>query len=83
MLDDDILSRPLRNVSDEDLCAELALRHSASLILLLNARPGNKETLRVAYQGGRYTCVGMAENFVHDALHGNLAGDGEDEDDDA
>lgn len=69
------LSNPLSEASDDDLLNELKRRHHAVLLCTLdNLHSPNPdigdELCKTFFDGGLYTCVGMAQYFINHALNG-------------
>lgn len=53
---------PLMLASAEELVAELQRRFDACVVFWLEVENG-QECMTVAWEGGRYTCLGMAREF--------------------
>jgi len=75
MGEDTFVINPLAVASSQELIDELKTRHRALLVCVMDVddKAGNEgvERVRNAFYGGGFTCVGMAQKFIHDHLSGN------------
>lgn len=70
------MNNPCLSATDEQLWEAIKARYDQALLLTQRFdEQRNADDTRAVFHGGMYTCLGMAEQFKHNALTGHFAAD--------
>lgn len=58
----------LKDATDDEIDDEISRRYPSHVLLILRRDNDDSNALNQKYRGGYWTCIGMAQQFVHNMV---------------